>query len=99
MGMGGTLAEMPGIASPTQMDQLKNAKGHDADVLFLQMMTRHHQGGLHMADYAAQHASDPDIRALASSMASTQRGEIIDYKHALERLGATLDSPVGTSGN
>jgi uncharacterized protein (DUF305 family) len=92
MGMGGTLAEMPGIASTSQMNDLQNAKGRDADVLFLQLMTRHHQGGLHMADYAAKHASDPNIRTLAASMAETQRGEIIDYANALKRLGATLDS-------
>jgi uncharacterized protein (DUF305 family) len=99
MGMGGTLAEMPGIASESQMNALKNATGRDADVLFLQLMTRHHQGGLHMADYAAQHASDPDIRTLAKAMAEGQRGDIVDYGNALVRLGATLDTPVGNSGN
>ncbi len=81
------------------MKQLQNATGRDSDILFLQMMTRHHQGGLHMADYAAKHAKDPNIRTLASSMAQAQRGEIIDYANALQRLGATLDTPVGTSGN
>jgi uncharacterized protein (DUF305 family) len=99
MGMGGTLSEMPGIASDAQMNQLQHAHGRDADVLFLQMMTRHHQGGLHMADYAAQHASDPNIRTLAKAMAEGQRGDIVDYGNALQRLGATLDSPVGTTGN
>ena len=93
------LNEMPGYASASQMDQLKNAKGKDADILFLQMMTRHHQGGIHMADYAAQHAEDPNIRTLASAIVEGQQGDIVDYGNALQRLGATMDTPVGTSGN
>lgn len=87
MDMGGTLADMPGMASAGQLDQLKNATGLAADRLFLTLMTEHHRGGLHMAEYAEAHASDPLIRNLAGTMARNQRGEITEYARTIARLG------------
>ena len=87
MGMGGTLATMPGMATEAQLDQLKNATGIAADRLFLTLMTEHHRGGLHMAQYAQEHASDPLIRNLAGVMARNQQSEITEYARTIARLG------------
>lgn len=88
MGMGGTLAQMPGMATDAQLAQLKAATGNDADRLFLDLMTEHHRGGLHMSLYAQEHASDEHIRELAGVMAKNQRSEINEYARTIARLGA-----------
>jgi uncharacterized protein (DUF305 family) len=68
--------QMPGIATPAQIAQLKAAKGAEADKLFAALMTAHHLGGIHMADYAAQHASSVGVRRLAHAMVQNQESDI-----------------------
>lgn len=46
---------MPGLASQSELDALSAARGPAAEILFLQLMYRHHQGGITMAQ-AADHA-------------------------------------------
>ena len=45
-------------------------------------MVRHHEGGIDMAEYAADNASDDEVRAMATAIATSQRDEIAE----LERL-------------
>jgi uncharacterized protein (DUF305 family) len=66
---------MPGMASPTDLEHLRAASGTQFDVLFLQLMLRHHQGGVPMANYAAQHAETAQARNLAEKMAISQSAE------------------------
>lgn len=80
---------MPGLATPAQMDQLESAKGTKLDVLFLQLMIHHHQGGLPMAQYAAAHASRSYVREAAAKMYTNQSNEIISMEHLLRQLGGT----------
>ena len=80
---------MPGMASPAQMDQLETLKGTALDIDFLQLMIHHHQGGLPMAQYAAQHAEEPYVRNLANSMIIAQSGEIVEMEQLLRQLGAS----------
>lgn len=88
-----TLADMPGLASDEDLDALCQAEGLDVDLQFLELMTEHHLGGVHMADYAAVEAESPEVRALAQTMANVQAGEIDEYRSALQRL--TTDGPNG----
>ena len=69
MDMRTPVAAMPGMATAAQLEILKGADGADADRLFLTMMREHHRGGVHMSQYAAAHASDGDVRELATRMA------------------------------
>ncbi len=84
---------MPGMASSDELRAMRAATGHDLDVLFLQLMLRHHQGGASMLGYAAQHASVPEVRNLAAQMLSSQGSEI-EYMRSLlaERGGTPLPS-------
>ncbi|PTR23008.1 uncharacterized protein (DUF305 family) [Rhodococcus sp. OK519] len=68
-------SKMPGMASPEEMAALGQASGPALDVMFLQLMLRHHQGGLPMMEYAEQYADVPAVRNLAKKMVSTQQGE------------------------
>jgi uncharacterized protein (DUF305 family) len=79
---------MPGMATPAQMTQLENATGTAQDVLFLQLMLRHHQGGIEMAQYAAAHAAEPYVAALAKNMASIQTREVVLMQQMLTTRGA-----------
>jgi uncharacterized protein (DUF305 family) len=67
---------MPGMASPAEMDQLVNLTGPELDRQFLKLMTRHHEGGLPMAKYAATHARMSYVRDAARTMVSDQQREI-----------------------
>ena len=49
---------MPGMATEDELANLRALSGTAFDVEFLRLMIRHHQGGLDMAQYAAEHADD-----------------------------------------
>lgn len=80
---------MPGMATPAQMDELESTKGTKLDILFLQLMIHHHQGGLPMAQDAAAHASQAYVREAAAKMATNQSNEIISMAQLLRQLGGT----------
>jgi uncharacterized protein (DUF305 family) len=69
------VATMPGMASPADLDRLRSASGAQFDMLFLQLMLRHHQGGAPMAQYAAQHGELAQVRNLAEKMVVSQGAE------------------------
>ncbi|MEV0467402.1 DUF305 domain-containing protein [Nocardia tengchongensis] len=71
----GAVQTMPGMASEQEMAALGQATGPALDALFLQLMLRHHQGGMPMIEYAEQRADTDAVRSLAASMAKTQQGE------------------------
>ena len=52
---------MPGMATDEQLDELATATGADADELFVELMTAHHQGGIDMATDAAERAENDDV--------------------------------------
>jgi uncharacterized protein (DUF305 family) len=73
---------MPGLASEADIDKLLSSSGTAADQLFVSLMTAHHQGGIHMAEYALDHANVIEVRRFAFAMISSQNSEI-DEMHAL----------------
>lgn len=77
------LDRMPGLATQSDIDALVAAQGAEADQIFAQLMTAHHQGGIHMADHAADHAGTAEVRLMAQQMASSQREEIIEMARLL----------------
>nr|MDT0665132.1 DUF305 domain-containing protein [Micromonospora sp. DSM 115978] len=70
-GSGSQAVTLPGLATQAELTELASASGRDADVLFLQLMIRHHVGGVQMAQEAALTATEPDVRALARAMVVT----------------------------
>ncbi|MCF8568991.1 DUF305 domain-containing protein [Gordonia sp. HY002] len=68
---------MPGLASADEIARLSDARGTAAEILFLQLMTRHHRGGVEMAT-AAQNSDTASAatRRLALSMITEQGDEI-----------------------
>lgn len=85
---------MPGLASPADLTRLQRATGRANEVLFLQLMTRHHQGGIDMAAYAVRHTTATAVRQTAVEMVDEQSQELILMAHLLEqRAGAPLAYP------
>jgi len=80
-------AVMPGMATETELAQLRSLSGTPFDVLFLQLMIRHHQGGLEMARYGQQHATQPVVRSLAMAIAETQTAETTTMEDMLRARG------------
>ncbi|MGJ0119068.1 DUF305 domain-containing protein [Williamsia sp. MIQD14] len=76
-GNGTTTPLMPGMATASEMTRLRAMSGTALDAYFLQLMLRHHQGGLPMMEYAAdpEHVSQDYERTLAQQMINTQENE------------------------
>jgi uncharacterized protein (DUF305 family) len=80
---------MPGMATPAQMTKLQTLHGSALNIFFLQLMIHHHQGGIEMAQYAAQHASLSYVRNLASKIYQNQSTEIVQMEQLLRTLGGS----------
>jgi uncharacterized protein (DUF305 family) len=78
---------MPGMATQTELNQLRNAQGADADVIFIQLMIPHHQSGVVMAEAAAQRANTELVRNFAQGMAEAQQSEIEYMQQLLQEKG------------
>ncbi|MDR8032087.1 DUF305 domain-containing protein [Burkholderia cenocepacia] len=79
---------MPGLASVAEMTAFRKASGKQADVLFLKLMIRHHQGGLPMLRYAALNAESYLVRSFAYAEQFEEVQEIAWMEQQLALLGA-----------
>ena len=77
------LEDMPGLATDEQMKQLQQSRGSAADKLFARLMIAHHKGGVHMAEHAAMHGTNDEVRLMAEAMVKAQTGEIADLEKQL----------------
>ena len=69
-------APMPGVASTSEITRLAGLHGADAEALFLQLMIRHHQGGVDMAEAAIHAVASEPVRRVARGMIRDQSNEI-----------------------
>lgn len=79
---------MPGMASPSEIQELTDSSGQEAEVLYLQLMTTHHLAGVEMAEAALQLASEPRVVAAAQRMVDAQTGEVHLMRDMLVERGA-----------
>jgi uncharacterized protein (DUF305 family) len=75
---------MPGLANAEEMAELRAASGKELDILFLQLMIRHHLGGVHMIDAALEATDREEVVRTAQTMKQT---ELNNLSAALTRLG------------
>jgi uncharacterized protein (DUF305 family) len=76
---------MPGLASQADLTRLQRATGRANEVLFLQLMTRHHQGGIGMAAFAVAHTSTAAVHQTALGMIDEQSQELVLLASLLEQ--------------
>lgn len=86
---GTPVTTMPGMASADDLRKLRTTTGPALDVLFLQLMLRHHDGGASMLSYAAQNATTPAVRNLAAGMYKSQTTEGQYLRQLLTARGGT----------
>jgi uncharacterized protein (DUF305 family) len=79
---------MPGMASADDLKRLKSATGKDFDTLWCQLMLRHHLGGIHMAEVAADKAESSEVRDAAEKTKVSQSYDISVLTEKLKDLGA-----------
>ncbi len=84
MGMPTTHEAMPGMATDEQIEELAGAEGTAADELFVELMSAHHEGGIHMAEFAAAEAESAEVRRMAESIAHSQRDEIAELQGLID---------------
>lgn len=80
---------MPGMATTDEMAALRAAEGPARDLLFLQLMLRHHQGAIDMLTVASAQAQTQYVRDLASQMNVSQSNEIELIEELLADRGAS----------
>ncbi len=80
-------ALMPGMATNTQMKKLDTLSGKQAEVFYLQLMTAHHQGGVHMAEGCADRCTVGVEKRLAQGMVNAQESEIDLMSDMLKERG------------
>ncbi|MFF9714388.1 DUF305 domain-containing protein [Streptomyces sp. SID9913] len=93
MGMGDRAADedgalMPGMATRAEMERLGKLNGKQAEIFFLQLMTDHHKGGVHMAQGCVDKCEVGVEKRLARGMVEAQRSEIELMAGMLRERGA-----------
>ncbi|GAA4576006.1 hypothetical protein GCM10023176_46480 [Micromonospora coerulea] len=78
---------MPGMATPAEISKLSGSRGRAFDALFLQLMIRHHLGGIHMIQGILDEGHDADVLTVAQTMKNTQQTDLTNLQAALKRLG------------
>jgi len=81
---------MAGMASDAELTELYHATGVEAEILFLRLMIRHHQGGADMAADAAAATDSAAVRARAVSMANGQQQELATLSVLLSSRGGEM---------
>ncbi|GGU17243.1 DUF305 domain-containing protein [Streptomyces coeruleorubidus] len=81
-------ALMPGMATNTEMKKLGELSGKQAEIFYLQLMTDHHQGGVHMAQGCVDKCTVGVEKRLAQGMVDAQRSEIGLMADMLKERGA-----------
>lgn len=74
-------SSITGMMDGAEMTALADATGAEFDVLFVDMMIRHHQGAITMAETILADGADSDVRTLAEAIIAAQQGEIEEMQN------------------
>ncbi|MFI1729371.1 DUF305 domain-containing protein [Streptomyces acidicola] len=80
---------MPGMATNTELEKLGKLSGKEAEIFYLQLMTDHHKGGIHMAQGCVSKCTVGVEKKLAQGMVNGQESEIQLMTGMLKDRGAT----------
>jgi uncharacterized protein (DUF305 family) len=82
-----TQGRMPGMATPEEVNRLRNAPPEEADAMFLRLMIPHHQAAVPMAEAILKETDRPEVERLASAIVASQRTEIATMRDMLKDMG------------
>jgi uncharacterized protein (DUF305 family) len=83
-----SVSSIPGMASALELNRFGRATGGPGDVLFLQLLVRHHQGDIALASSILRLTDRSEVRSLARSLVATERREINAMTSELRRRDA-----------
>lgn len=93
---------MPGMATPEEVQQLRDLPVADAEVLFLRLMIHHHASGIQMAQAELDRGGEDHAKSLAESIVRGQFSEIqtmqemlVDRGQPQEPLSSDMSSMPG----
>lgn len=78
---------MPGMATPEELNHLRDLQGTAADGEFLRLMILHHRAGVHMAEAILAQSDRPEVRSLAQSIVDAQTSEVTVMQELLAQKG------------
>lgn len=81
---GHDMSDMDGMMTVEEMDELGAMTGADFDRMWMEMMIRHHEGAIEMAETVKADGSDPDVLALADAVITAQQAEIAEMQAFLD---------------
>jgi uncharacterized protein (DUF305 family) len=80
---GHDMSSMEGMMSTEEMDDLATKKGSEFDRAWMDMMIRHHEGAIAMAETELQDGQNDDVKTLAAAIIKAQRAEIEEMRELL----------------
>lgn len=83
MSDGHDMSGMDGMMTAEEMDSLGTMTGADFDRMWMEMMIRHHEGAITMAETTKADGSNPDVATLADAVITAQQGEIAEMQALL----------------
>ena len=86
MGHSMPIDDMDGLASDEELDSLANSSGVETSKIFATLMIDHHRGGIAMAEYAIENASNADVVSMAKSMIKGQQAEVSELQAVVDSL-------------
>jgi uncharacterized protein (DUF305 family) len=86
---------MPGLATSEEMVSMEEAEGVEAEVMFLELMIAHHEGGIDMAEAEVELGREERVMNFAQGMVNAQRSEIELMESMLAERGVDVDGSGG----
>ena len=83
-----TADRMPGMATPEEIEVLREAPPEEAEKRFLRLMIPHHQAAVPMAEAVLKETDRPEVRQLAGAIVASQKAEIEVMRDLLAERGA-----------
>ncbi len=83
MGTGHDISSMDGMMSAAEMDTLGTMTAADFDKMWMEMMIRHHEGAIAMAQTVKAAGLSPDVLGLADRVIAAQQAEIVEMQSLL----------------
>ena len=84
-----------GGGKSTAAEAESGAEHNEQDMTFAQAMIPHHQQAVEMADLAAKHATDPEVKDLATRIKGAQDPEIEKMNGMLDKWGGAMEDMPG----
>lgn len=81
---------MPGMASAAELDRLRHASSPELDLLYCELMTRHHLGGIVMINAVLVRTDRRQVRDLAGPMRTSQQYDITLFTDLTNRIRTGL---------